>query len=280
MKESWVSKSLVLIIILLFIGVAVAPSINQSVVTASQDDDLVEVTTQACGIKGFGDTTVKLTREQYQNLEQYLIEFKARLNQTSTREEAIPLFKQAVIELDTYGLLPKGMNTKQAQHLVTRENHDTTPPQVVINTVRRQHSRTATNSFCLLAGLSNNTEMITLYQWILVLGSGLIGEFFYNFHLPLIIYLWIIILLVGTTSVFYELDYLRPLVVWSDIYIHGGSGFLFTLGLGGLKTWSGSFSGKISGFTGIKILLNLRNPSHYFYLGSARLVNASSEPVC
>ena len=32
-----------------------------------QDDDLVEVTTQACGIKGYGNTTVKLTREQYQN---------------------------------------------------------------------------------------------------------------------------------------------------------------------------------------------------------------------
>lgn len=38
-------KILVIGIILLFIGVAVAPCINQSVVKASQDDDLVEVTT-------------------------------------------------------------------------------------------------------------------------------------------------------------------------------------------------------------------------------------------
>jgi hypothetical protein len=41
-------KILAIGVILLFIGVAVAPSINQSVATASQDDDLVEVTTQAC----------------------------------------------------------------------------------------------------------------------------------------------------------------------------------------------------------------------------------------
>jgi hypothetical protein len=105
-------------IILLFIGVAIAPSINISVVKASNDNDLVEVTTQACGIKGYGNTTVKLTREQYQNLGQYLVEFRARLNQTSTREDAVPIFKEAVVELDKYGLLPKGMSVEQGQKLV------------------------------------------------------------------------------------------------------------------------------------------------------------------
>ena len=87
-------------IVFLFIGVAIAPSINFTVVKASNDNDLVEVTTQACGIKGYGNTTVKLTREQYQNLEEYLVEFRERLNQTSTREDAVPIFKEAVVELD------------------------------------------------------------------------------------------------------------------------------------------------------------------------------------
>jgi hypothetical protein len=111
-----IKKLLAIGIILLFIGVAVAPSINSTVVKTS--DDLVEVTSQACGIQGFGNTTVKLTREQYQNLEQYLVEFRAKLNQTTTREEAVPLFKDAVVELDKYGLLPKGMSVEHAQKLV------------------------------------------------------------------------------------------------------------------------------------------------------------------
>jgi len=111
-------KILVLGIILLFIGVAVAPSINFNVVKASNDNDLVEVTTQACGIKGYGNTTVKLTREQYQDLQNYLVDFRARLNQTSTRGEAVPIFKDAVVELDKYGLLPKGMSVERAQRLV------------------------------------------------------------------------------------------------------------------------------------------------------------------
>ena len=83
-------------IILLFIGVAFAPSINSSVVKAS--DDLVEVTSQACGIQGFGNTTVRLTRQQYENLEKYIVNFQAKLNQTATLEDTIPLFKEAILE--------------------------------------------------------------------------------------------------------------------------------------------------------------------------------------
>jgi hypothetical protein len=45
-------KGLAVGIILLFICVAIAPSINFHVVKASDDNDLVEVTSQACGIQG------------------------------------------------------------------------------------------------------------------------------------------------------------------------------------------------------------------------------------
>ena len=105
-------------IILLFICIAVAPSINFTIVKASDDNNLVEVTTQVCGINGFGNTTVKLNRQQYQNLEQYLVDFRARLNQTITREEAVPLFKEAVLELNKYGLLPRGLSEREAERLV------------------------------------------------------------------------------------------------------------------------------------------------------------------
>jgi len=112
-------QCVVVSIILLLIGVIVAPPINYGVVKASTDNDLVEVTSQACGIQGYGNTIVKLTREQNKELEQYLVEFQARLNQTTTREEAVPIFKEAVVELNKYGLLPKGMSVKRAQLLVT-----------------------------------------------------------------------------------------------------------------------------------------------------------------
>ena len=180
MKESWISKSLVFIVILLFIGVTVAPSINFNVVKASNDNDLVEVTTQACGIKGFGNTTVKLTREQYQNLEQYLVDFRARLNQTTTREEAVPIFKEAVVELNKYGLLPKGMSVEAAQKLVIGPSQNLIVKNMIRKLSKVSNFSGIENHLCLVLG-SFTAETYPL---------GVIG--FFNFISYIIYFLSVI----------------------------------------------------------------------------------------
>jgi hypothetical protein len=150
-------KCLVVGIILLFIGVSVAPSINTAVVKASNDNDLVEVTSQACGVQGFGNTTVKLTKEQYQDLEQYLVDFRARLNQTSTREEAVPLFKDAVVELNKYGLLPKGIGVEQAQKLISGPQLTSNKMELLKRVIKNNryglysNQSNASNYFCFVA---------------------------------------------------------------------------------------------------------------------------------
>jgi hypothetical protein len=153
------TKCLAVGIILLFVGVTIAPTINQSVVKASQDDDLVEVTTQACGIKGYRNTTVKLTREQYRNLEEYLVEFRARLNQTSTREEAVPIFKDAVVELDKYGLLPKEMSAERAQKFVTSGYQNLFSSQHFKKHLNKNPfpSTSIDNKLCLVSGNVDNS---------------------------------------------------------------------------------------------------------------------------
>ena len=177
-------KSLVITIIFLFIGVTVAPSINQSVVKASNDNDLVEVTTQACGIKGYGYTTVKLTKEQYQNLEQYIVEFRARLNQTTTKEEVIPIFKEAVVELDKYGLLPRGMSVERAQRLVSVENLN----KDILRLYRKiNHDDVASpghlhNHFSFIAGEATNCYIAS--PLLIINGLfGLIADWFLSFSL-------------------------------------------------------------------------------------------------
>ncbi len=170
-------KGLVVSIIFLFISVSVTPSINTSVVRASDDNDLIEVTTQACGIQGYENTTVKLTREQYQNLEQYLVEFRARLNQTTTREEAIPIFKDAVVVLEKYGLLPKGMSVQQAQNLVTFSNRKVSHLRPIKPNILKQFNSPSNNNtidvFCMIAGESTNTYFQTLLNTAAILFSGL-----------------------------------------------------------------------------------------------------------
>jgi len=225
MKRKWLAVG----ITLLFIGVAVAPSINQSVVKASTDNDLVEVTTQACGIKGYGDTTVKLTREQYNNLEEYLVDFRARLNQTTTKEEAVPIFKEAVVELDRYGLLPKGMSVERAQKLVINGNQN----QLLTRTLKRIFSTIdlsfySSNFLCLIAG--QGTEVTV----------GFSNDIWLWFWFP--------------TRYYNGIDLIGLLTFGRSSYTSGGLppiyhpciGWVETIGLLGKKNWTGEFRGAVA----------------------------------
>jgi hypothetical protein len=309
-------KCLAVGIIFLFIGITVAPSINLSIVKASNDNDLVEVTSEACGIKGFGNTTVKLTRQQYQNLEQYLVDFRARLNQTTTREEAIPIFKEAVVELNKYGLLPKGMNVKQAQSLVTGlyQNKNMLKLEEKLHYKSILGKDNNSNYFCLIAGIASHVlsygfparsliyfniiiekllaflQSPKLVQFLILIDSKIqssFSSFMWNGLLLAILYQFI------------------PLKIFSCLSFgigdgashpnHPSNGWIFSIGLAGIKNWIPSFIGNIStmkvyvpfvadntyfigatGFTGISILLPSNDNDYYFFLiGTALHVSLS-----
>src|SRR5512137_1922782 len=141
-----IGKWLAIGIILLFVGVTIAPTINFNTVKASQDDDIVEVTTQACGIQVYGNTTVKLTGEQYQNLQQYLSELSARLNKTQSQDEILLLIKEVVIKLNDYGLLPKHLRINEVQQLILAHYVPTPKSSTQIPSTNN------TNSNCLILG--------------------------------------------------------------------------------------------------------------------------------
>jgi hypothetical protein len=290
-------KILVAGAILLFIGVAVAPSINLSVVKASNDNDPVEVTTQACGINGYGNATVKLTREQYRNLEQYLVDFRARLNQTTTREEAVPIFKEAVVELDKYGLLPKGMNIFQAQRLVTFFTTISKLTSILKKTIRFNYQPTdeIENRLCLMAGKTTNTQFegpmtiffdIVFFLSLISYGGPTSGPLSALLFITSA-YLFVLSTLFSSynpLAVFYRVNFGG----WNNIPDYPpeqyfSSGWIYTLGANGVKTWQGQMQGTLPiegtiflwssrfspgavGFTGLKISPFGKTA---FYLGSA-----------
>jgi hypothetical protein len=290
-------KNFTIGLFILFIGIAVAPTINFQVVKASTDDDLVEVTTQACGIKGYGNATVKLTREQYQNLEQYLVDFRARLNQTSTKEEAVPIFKEAVVELDKSGLLPKGMSVEQAQRLATQINDDI---PILSNLLERTaHTlirpiNGSENHLCLIAGETNETWFegpSAIFSYKLLLLSAL----FYNGPITQMLFM----LAFAGFLLLTAFSARNPVAVMYRVGFGGlysehesipwefyASGWISTVGLNGRKTWQGEMQGALPiegtripamssyteyytgavGFTGIK---TSSFGGTTFYLGSA-----------
>jgi hypothetical protein len=251
----------------LFIGIAVAPTINFIAVKASTDNDLVEVTSQACGIQGYGNTTVRLTREQYNDLEQYLVEFRARLNQTTTREEAVPIFKDAVVELNKYGLLPKGMSVERAQRLVIGLYQNTNLIKYLdkLSNTSEKPSLQEGNKFCLIYGKEYGQTIfqgfigrtITCVLWTLA------NHIFYLTG--------IIVLLLAYPILFFDTMSILFAILFSETPLAGrpfigasiffgtkvgpyddippsykpASGDIWTNGLFGVKNWTGTFYGTL-----------------------------------
>jgi hypothetical protein len=303
MKDTWMEKGLVISVILLFIVVAVAPTINYSIVKASTDNDFVEVTSQACGIQGYGNTTIRLTKQQYQDLEQYLVEFRARLNQTTTRDEAVPIFKEAVVELNKYGLLPKGMNVERAQKLVVGFSDGNTNKELFQKILRKSKesmtNRNAFNAFCLVTGIVTNSfcftpfiDLLNTMTKLLILYNADIGQLI----LILIYFLFIARNLLPSLYLFGQLTF-----GYQIAYEHGApdyvssKGWIFSINPIRVKTWLGDIYGKIkerpffgaggppdytfyqgiSGFTGLKITISKLN----FLIGTCLLVNLDSSPI-
>jgi uncharacterized membrane protein YuzA (DUF378 family) len=294
-------KLLAMGIIVLFIGVATAPSINSSIVKASNDNDLVEVTSQACGIQGFGNTTVKLTKQQYQDLEQYLVDFRARLNQTTTREEAIPIYKDAVVELNKYGLLPKGMSIEQAQLLVTGEYISPNLRQRCSEILQKSPEINDKNQsfLCMLFGVTETFETkffrgITtrMLAPLAIFFSPLI-EFLANLWYNIVSNLIgpygsvIFTILYTIVGIFLLTVYNRPLLFLSAISLTKATGYVNAVGINGKKNWTGGYlTGDIYGpylhklniypgiigFTGIK-LIPIFDDNHFYYFGFAFRVN-------
>ena len=286
-----IKKFLAVSIILLFLGVAVAPTINQRVVKASTNDNLVEVTTQACGIQGYRDSTVTLTREQYQNLEEYFVEFRIRLNQTSTREEAVPLFKEAVMELDKYGLLPKGMSVERVQKLVIGGYQKLSRFLKSINLGYYQTLSDDVNLLCLIAG---ETSVTYVSKFPLCSFFTIVYHIVQSEYNPLLLFLYLC---------FYIRNSL-PIQLGSVIFLGGSglfswcdpgpaSGWIHTIGLNGKKSWNGYVYGNLPAYhIFLDFILNGYYPGvlrftgihtghdeDHFYLGSALWVKVSAEPV-
>ena len=295
-----IKKIITLGVIFLFICVAIAPSINFNIVKATNDNDLVEVTTEACGINGFGNTTVKITREQYQYLQIYLVDFRARLNKTTTMEEAVPIFKEAVVELNKYGLLPKGMIVEKTQKLITRGYQYQKAIKVFEKLYNKNQGISDGNFFCLVTGTTTNTQGLgPIFTFInihvLISELLLISQDIYDS-----VWFW---------SWFFSFirDFYFPLYLHGHLYFgfyavheHGGNvlapseGWILSYGILGKKNWSGTFYGQIKsfvgstnwffdytifylgvlGFTGLKIKLS----NYYFLLGSCLEANVNSTP--
>ncbi len=285
---------------IILIIVSIAPCFMPRGVTAT--NDYIEITTQVYGLKEVKGATIQLTTQQYQELETYLIEFRAHLNQSTTKETTDSLFKEAILELNKYQLLPQGMHIQQVNDLITANIKNAQQTMLLSGLPRISDFLNHTNAFCFIAG---ETTMNTRFFGILEMGSSAlcwILSFFsliarHNGNDP--VFLNTTLTFINSLrNIIYKINAKR--IIGTGIITFGHShtssipppyrydpaqGWITSLGLLGKKSWNGTFFGRLlfmapydsylvypgaMGFVGIK--LNRRDGT-FFFIGSSAVVS-------
>jgi len=230
-------KGLAVSIILLFIGVSIAPAINASFVK----DNLVELEVELCGLgKKYA---VELTQTEADELEKLFDNIEQKLSEVETREQTEDIFKDAVVELDKFGLLG-GLSVKQAQKLVTGNN---IKKSKIMNFIENKFANDANlpsiNLLTLVFGHVGNAIFsgpidillgaIAFWAILFTYGGFPIGPI-----LSFIVYLW-----------FESLTRSEKLFFFNVAFLFMGS--IFTIGLTGFYEVKGAM---FYGFSGYKII--------------------------
>jgi len=147
-------KLLAVGVIVLFLGLACAPSINANV---SKNSELVEITTEICGLGG-GRYTVQLTKEEAEEVDRLFENIRLQLDESTSREEAVEVFNEAVVELDKYNLL-SGLSIDQARRLILGEISNSFSLIYNYEGKNNTMNNNGENFNCLIAGRSTYTRL-------------------------------------------------------------------------------------------------------------------------
>jgi hypothetical protein len=301
--EVKLKKSLVIGIIVLFIGIAFQPVITADISFVSDNSELVEITVEIYEVNKVKEYTVELTVEQVEELELLINNTKTVLDAADNSDETKNIFIDTVVSLNELGLLSNGINVEKVQKLVTGEERNPRVERLFERHYSNNQKRLFDNDniLCLIAGKTINTVFIGPFALLFGLLFGIHGvssfvrhinilEWFNNIS-PNLLSWW----LENFGEFHYRLLFLR-MSLWiafgvglnflplkTGAYIHYGwikfpyypwdysedipaEGWVNTFGLFGKKEWSGDFYGDVLGFTGIKITNELLD---HYYLGSA-----------
>ena len=282
MKKKILIGSIIAVVIILL------SSFSSVVGKVSSDDELVEFDVEFCGLGK--KHTVQLTQQEADEVELLFDDIEQQLSEVETREDTEKIFKDAVVELDKYGLLG-GLNVRQAQKLITGRFQNQKLIDLEKLDIKNQGEFNNSNFLCLTFGRTKcvstwitNIPLIPLELLVWLLDYHLLFLFM-DLELDTLFYLGIFFCLgVELASIVYQF------VPWSILNIinlyenNDGTELLFTIGLNGIKIWRGDLKGTfpslhpirepaVIGFTGLRISSTVITPdSDQFFIGHSLMV--------
>lgn len=225
-------KLISVVVILLFIGLAFAPSIN-----ANAQSDFVEFTTEVSGLNR-RKQTVKLTQGEVEEIDALFCLIGDQLNATNTKEEARTILNKAIMQLDKYGLLG-GLSARKIENLFKSYNET----QIKIDT---KNVLTNENANCIIVGKVNHSFFINpiIYSLIRYIENNGAQEF------DLLLNLLFLMALFFDIPLFpFKVDASIALGRYYQFLYHTSSypsqGWITTMGSNGHKSWYGELKGTI-----------------------------------
>lgn len=312
MKKEWLVKTLALGVIVLLISVSIQPVFaNEPTekVTDSKtvDDEKIEYTIQIIKTNKVIENKVYLTQQQADELENLIENIGADLNNSETQEETKEIYNNAVNSFNNLGLFPENISINEIKQLVTGENRNLDKIKF-----KKETSNGFENRFCFVAcdttytGSFGPIILLPILTFIPLFAYSIFLEFLRSINLSKFktLYSLFMIPYYLLLILFLSLAYCSAICITSEqpisigsLITFGSSGFyddkpsngwIFTLGLNGIKSYNGDFYGQlfgifllagmvytgIIGFTGISIRKS--NIISAFRLGFGLHVNISS----
>lgn len=167
MQNTLLVKSLILSIIVLFIGVGIRPAFardtNTSIELISNDNDLVELPIQIHTSKGVERYTLELTNQQVEELDKIFDKLKDDLWEYDSHYEVTESYKVAIVSLKEKGLLPDGLSIEEAQKLVITNSINSNFGKLFSHLRSYLAPGNVFNLFCSVSGSSTNSGTASLF---------------------------------------------------------------------------------------------------------------------
>lgn len=291
-----------LVVVVLLFGVVLTPCINASVIEQASDDDLIRITTEVYGTQGETAYTTEVTQQQASELTSLIESIESRLDRAKDRGEAFDIVHDALTSLMAYNLLPQEMGVEEIQQLITGDRFYESKRIKDLQRTDFFNERISddkiNNLMCIVAGKSNvfyfespsSILIIILSLFFLSRAKDKWDQFLSELDLgPIVKRLLELILFVMAIPFLIPLLillgvlHLQPVSILNSFSIERSStAWIHTIGLFGAQSLSGDFTGRIVGFTGIKIYIPSKEEGftltgeRFFYLGFALSANVQA----
>jgi len=231
MVKRMYKKGLVVGIIVLFIAVSFAPSINANVSRLPVNNKLVETAVRIHNSRGITPYTLKLTEKESDEVDRIFDNLRVSLDSAETDEEIDEIYDNAVESLYELGMFPR-MTLKEAKQLIKGNSKKSQSGNIGNGdeNFNCQISGTASNCFQGAMGRLFRGQLLFLFIYVLLkLFFGRENFPYFNGRISLICF--------GTNFIRYD-----------DIHYYPSAGWVHTNGSNGVIKWKGTFYGNIDYF--------------------------------